>query len=172
MTLFYLEGPDASGKTTLINELMSDVDLLIHNGVYSSTQEAIMEYDNQLFYYEQLMIDTSGEFNFFLDRGFMAENIYGPVIRNTKIEGPEYMRLLNKIISLQAVLILCVPPLETCLKVWNGRREVEYIRNTSNFVKVWDMYNKLSPPLGMRVYHYDYTKDKDFSKIKEFIGDL
>ncbi len=174
MTLFYLEGPDASGKTTLINELVTDNDFLFHNGVYPSTQDAIMEYGNQLYYYEQLMLDTSGKFNFFLDRGFMAENIYGPVMRNTKIEGPEYMHLLNKMIQLNVVLILCVPSLETCLDVWSERKEIEYVEEKEDFTKIWKGYAELvrSPPLSMRSYHYDYTEDKDFSIIKEFVGGL
>lgn len=173
MTLFYLEGPDASGKTTLINELMDEEnDIFIHNGVYPSTADAIFRYDYQLFEYEQLMLNTSGKFNFFLDRGFMAENIYGPIMRDTRIEGPEYMKLLNKMIDLKVVLILCVPPIDTCVCVWSKRKEVEYVKNMENFMKIWEGYARLyrNPPLGIKSYHYDYTTDN--GKIHEFIGGL
>lgn len=128
------EGPDASGKSTLINQLMErhPNNCYIHNAV---TQDIHSLHKNTI----DAALVASQEHWVFIDRLHLSEQIYGTIFRN----GPSYDvstfdRELDNILNLHR--ILCMVDKETSLAKHAERKDKEMFDDIS---KVWDMYNSI-----------------------------
>lgn len=129
-----VEGSDASGKSTLINQLMEahPNNCYIHNAVTSDIKSL---HNNTI----ETAILASYEHWVFIDRLHLSEYIYGTVFRN----GPSYnveefdKMLTNKIPSIKR--ILCVVDKETVLAKHAERKDKEMFNDIS---QIWDMYNE------------------------------
>jgi thymidylate kinase len=130
-----IEGCDASGKSTLINQLMEAhpnncyIHCAVTNDINSLHQNAI---DTALVAAQERWV--------FIDRLHLSEKIYANVFRN----GPSYdvdafdRMITNRIPTLKK--ILCVVDKETTLAKHAERKDKEMFDNIS---KVWDMYNNI-----------------------------
>lgn len=130
-----IEGCDASGKSTLINQLMEAhpnncyIHCAVTNDINSLHQNAI---DTALVAAQERWV--------FIDRLHLSEKIYASVFRN----GPSYdvdafdRMITNRIPTLKK--ILCVVDKETTLAKHAERKDKEMFDNIS---KVWDMYNNI-----------------------------
>ena len=130
-----IEGCDASGKSTLINQLMEAhpnncyIHCAVTNDINSLHQNAI---DTALVAAQERWV--------FIDRLHLSEKIYASVFSN----GPSYdvdafdRMITNRIPTLKK--ILCVVDKETTLAKHAERKDKEMFDNIS---KVWDMYNNI-----------------------------
>lgn len=130
--IILIEGCDASGKSTLINQLMERhpnncyIHCAVTNDINSLHQNAI-----------NTALVASQERWVFIDRLHLSETIYGTVFRN----GPSYdveafdKMITNRIPTLKK--ILCIVDKETSLTKHAERKDKEMFDDIS---KVWDMY--------------------------------
>lgn len=127
------EGCDASGKSTLINQLMEKHpnNCYIHNAVTNNIADLHYNTINAA-------LVASQNHWVFIDRLHLSENIYGTIFRN----GPSYnVEAFDQMITKEIPTlkkILCVVDKETSLAKHAERKDKEMFDNIS---KVWDMYN-------------------------------
>ena len=110
--LILFEGPDACGKTTLINSIKKEYDAYIHNGLYPSQQTAIDAYMDQFESFEKY--NQSGLT--LIDRAHWSEQVYGKVIRDTNLLLSDWDMLENKLNDIGAIVILCLAPFTIAAK--------------------------------------------------------
>lgn len=130
-----VEGCDASGKSTLISQLMErhPNNCYIHNAV---TDNIELLHDNTI----DAALVASQEHWVFIDRLHLSEKIYGTVFRN----GPSYnVDQFDKMISsiTKVHKILCLIDKDTSLAKHAGRKDKEMFDDIS---RVWDMYNEVT----------------------------
>ena len=163
--LIYLEGPDFAGKTHLINQIKCDEDVFVHNGVFPSSLEALKEYYFQIRTFGEAVDNEDKDFNFIMDRGPIAEYIYGTIMRNEEVNMDDILWLLNCMRVLDSVLVLCLPPLEVSLEGWESRVDEEYVKKLETYTKIWDAYKEvLSWDLPIPIIHYDFTQTSEYKK--------
>ena len=126
-----IEGCDASGKSTLINQLMErhPNNCYIHNAV---TNDIHSLHENTI----NAALVASQEHWVFIDRLHLSEKMYGTVFRN----GPSYdVDVFDKMISNISTLkkILCIVDKETALAKHAARKDKEMFGDIS---KVYDLY--------------------------------
>ena len=143
-----VEGCDASGKSTLISQLMDRHrnNCYIHNAV---TDDIKSLHENTI----QTAIVASKEHWVFIDRLHLSEKIYGMIFR----DGPSYdVDAFDKYISNISVVkkILCVVDKETSLAKHAERKDKEMFNDIS---KVWDMYNDVNDSSWIR---YNWKTDE------------
>lgn len=153
-------GPDACGKSTLINQLMEKHpnNCYIHNAVTNDIESL-----------HKNTIDTalvaSQEHWVFIDRLHLSEKIYGTIFRN----GPSYdVDAFDRLISYRIPnikKILCIVDKETSLVKHAERKDKEMFDDIS---KVWDMYNEVQD--GWIRYNWKTdTIDLDTLEVKHNI---
>ena len=126
-------GCDASGKSTLISQLMEKHpnNCYIHNAV---TNDIKSLHENTI----DAALVASQEHWVFVDRLHLSEKIYGTIFRN----GPSYdvdafdKMITSKIPTLKK--ILCIVDKDTSLAKHAERKDIEMFNDIS---KIWDMYN-------------------------------
>lgn len=131
-----IEGCDAAGKTTLINQLMEChpnncyIHCAVTNDINSLHQNAI-----------DTALVASQERWVFIDRLHLSEKVYATVFR----DGPSYdvdafdAEITTKVPTLKK--ILCIVDKETSLAKHAERKDKEMFDDVS---RVWDMYDNIS----------------------------
>ena len=142
-----VEGPDCSGKTTLINKLMErhPNNCYIHNAV---TDDIKSLHENTL----QAAYIASKNHWVFIDRLHLSEKIYGTVFRN----GPSYDIDTFDVYAtnfMKVKKILCIVDKETVLAKHAERIDKEMFNNIST---IWDMYNAVDDSSWIR---YNWKTD-------------
>lgn len=161
--LIYVEGPDHAGKTTLINKMRGKKDFVFHNGVYPSPEYAMKTYNNQISYYFDSMVTTFDNWRMFMDRGPIAERVYGEVMRNTLVDMTLLHECLFRLQEAGAQCIMCLPPRNIAIEGWKSRLDSEYIQDSDRYLQVYDMYAAiLERPIILEWEHYDYTKEESY----------
>ena len=113
--MLIVEGPDGSGKTTLIGELREVLNLPVAPRVVSKNTEAMLDLRD--------WVDNNLEEGFqrvIFDRyRLISESIYGPVIRDMQHPGFDdqewLMSRLVKFYNIHPIIIYCLPPLQTVI---------------------------------------------------------
>lgn len=82
--IILVEGPDNSGKTTLINKLLEDKKYKLINFPKKIFGERfVIESPNDKAIFETLLAHLDPKFTYILDRGYLSNIIYSGYIRNT-----------------------------------------------------------------------------------------
>lgn len=130
-----VEGPDCSGKSTLLNSLMAKHPncCYIHNAV-----------TNDIYKLHKNTVDTaliaSKDHWVLIDRLHLSEKIYGTVFRKGPLYDVEaFDKSLDSIPNLHR--ILCMVDKETAMSKHAERKDMEMFDDIS---KVWDMYNEVT----------------------------
>lgn len=113
--MIIFEGPDGSGKTTLINEFREQFDIPIAPRVVGKNTEAMLDLRD--------WVDNNLEEGFqrvIFDRyRLISESIYGPIIRDIQHEGFDdrewLMGRLVKFYNIHPIIIYCLPPLQAVI---------------------------------------------------------
>lgn len=162
-----IEGPDCSGKSTLILEEFNDM-CVIHNGRYPSPMEAFKAYLGQC---------PSPQYNhnnIVWDRNYPSEQIYGRIYRSKNIPQEDIDVLEKHLADIKTVIVLCCPPQGIIIDNWRKLKQQrnEYIENESYFQDIVREYDVVfNSYVSLPVIHYDYMY-KEFNKshpIKERI---
>src|SRR5690349_10848166 len=118
-----LEGPDAAGKTTLAKRLE---DLGYDNIHFGPPPKTAPGETHPAFYQYMSFLANAWPYDNIrsrvLDRFCYGEAVYGPVFRNDRSFEPWMMRLLERVmLSMQGLLVMCLPDWDSVEKVWRER---------------------------------------------------
>ena len=148
--LIVVEGPDGSGKTTLVDYLAKELDgHTIHCGV--PVGHPMIEYVDAA---------TKGLREgpvTIMDRFHLGEQVYGPIMRNGDMLGLKGRLVLEDMLQavFRVIVVICLPPYPTCLDNWHRNRADEYVKDQVKYHDVWLGFQQVSTTLP--VYVYDYT---------------
>lgn len=178
--MLIFEGPDGSGKTTLIKQFQEAFDIPVAPRVVTNKAEAMVNL--------QEWVDTN------LDQGFqymmydrhrlISEPIYGSILRSKQEPGFTEMKWLaprlRRFYHLKPILVYCLPPLQTVFNNVDTDLDNMVVRDRissiySAYVAKAAMDYSFSPT---SIYIWDYTRSptiKDrpwwfnsiYSEIKE-----
>jgi hypothetical protein len=165
-----VEGPDGSGKTTLVTQLVerfpalqlaSRPDLIgdRSSGAYEETLAAIVE--------AAAMVMPPKVY----DRLFLSELIYGDVLRGgSNLTRVQTLYALSLLGALDCPLIVCLPPLPV---VTTNVLESEQLGGVQeNIHRLWQLYS-IANHAFPNVIHYDYTvaggRGRIFSQVSAYL---
>ena len=155
MSIIVVEGPDGSGKTTLIDKARGNQKdryfIVCRASRYQPTIQDAFQYLAWIRY--QKTIDV------ILDRfHFISDRVYGPILRNEDV-----FKALPLDFGLQQVstVIYARPPLDTILaNVTNGSNQLEGVsEKTARIVQEYDLIMAKLKGKGVNIHRYDYTTD-------------
>lgn len=163
-TITILEGADGSGKThlrTVLKRVASANEepvVVIHHGPYPGvgTQELCMRY------LKSMDSALSRGLDVVLDRSWLSEPIYAKVHRDlpSRITSVAQAMLERAALAANAVVVLCRPPLSTCIANFCTRRDEEILASEIKLAKVYSEYGRMATCLP--VVAWDYTQDNLF----------
>jgi len=149
--MILIEGPDCSGKTTLIEEEFGHLNRK-HNGLYPSPTHAYNAYLQQIS--DFLSFNTSIVF----DRMHLSEFIYGTVMRDEyTINSEQFNTIEEQLTIAECITVVCLPHLSKCLKTWWDRQDDEYVSKEQKFISIYEYYTCSHNLSNVPVLYYDYT---------------
>lgn len=151
-----VEGPDGSGKSTLIANHFSDFQV-VHNGVFNSPEDAYLAYAAQL-----SILEDSEKIVF--DRMHISQDIYGPICRNEPRKLKSHRAIETLLYYREAVVVLCYT--NQSHKNWQERNRGngEYIRDLDRYLEIFSEYHfdKIGEHTSLPFILYDYTVDENW----------
>lgn len=166
MALIIVEGCDGAGKTTLINKLQKDLNLIT---IKSPRPRNYQDCKDLL---ARTLLLAEGT-NVICDRiGIISEPIYGPICRNTlgfppKSETEKILEAINPII------IHCNPPVHACLENQHVKEQMPGV--TDNTLKLYAAYNEWMCQLAgqsLCLIEYDYLQDSYAELLSDIRNNL
>jgi len=159
--IYLFEGPDHSGKDTLIQRMTPKKDVIyFHNSTYPSQAHAMRAYRGQLRQVEDILQHTFSDVTFVFNRCHISSWIYGQIIRNEHILDHEYIAIEERFKALNAQVIRCLPPKETCINGWANRVNSEYVKDQDLMEQVYDFYaHDFDSVTSLPYITYDYTQE-------------
>lgn len=151
--IIYIEGPDCCGKSTLVNALKREGDLVIHNGRYDTAQIAYNTYIKQLQDFKE-----SKHERLILDRGVLSEIVYGQVMRDTVGDVVQLKVIFDMLQEFAYDIIICLPPFGPTVIKWARRLDEEYVNQFEQFVTIYEMFQRLPKEVSETMIH-DYTQN-------------
>ena len=157
-----IEGPDCSGKTSLMHALFPKEEGVVHeHSGPPSNHGAWADYTNMLF----RLWNTQHTMNVVFDRFIYGELVYGPLLRpKTKHDFTSaHARMLERILlSMQGVLIAAQTDFATTRQLFLERQEQELLKSDSQLQTTWELFELLFnstilPSLPM--VRYDFQQD-------------
>lgn len=158
--LVILEGPDGAGKTTLAAKLVAGMigdPHYEHCGPYRDMSDGLPR-----LYVEAMAPALLGLSSVVLDRSWLSEGIYGPIYRGGSRLQPYAVSMLERIAArCETIVVLCLPPLETCLEAWRTRASSgdEYVKAESTMKLIHAAYRSM--PTTLPTVIYDYTQHSE-----------
>lgn len=148
LTIF--EGPDGGGKTTAANAYA-----MMRCAQYVHFDQTSSVYD----YAEGVWIAFSGKSEVVFDRSWLSERPYGLVYRGglDRLQPADRVMLERLAFYCDAVVVKCMPPLETVLRNYEKRRSTEMLSSADQLAEVYRLY--MREPTRLPVLFYDYTAD-------------
>lgn len=182
--MIIVEGPDNSGKSTLISHLSNRFGLVKFKNVRSGPPVNAADLYARARYMINRCISTHSN-NFILDRlNLISESIYGPLCRGRDLWLSIYkdkQDLLTALNSLHPFYIYCRPP-ENIIMNMKTHQEKDYdtpehLQKVNGELKnIIQAYDNYFAPFERDYYYfhkYDYTKDGSLelllTKLKEYL---
>jgi uracil-DNA glycosylase len=150
-----LEGPDGGGKTTLARELELLKYRYVHCGVPKPKQDL---FD---FYTKVVLAAISVKQDTVIDRCYLGEGIYGPVMRGADRLGERGRTLLQRLCRAHGVVeVICLPDYATVELNWRAKKS-DYVKSTFQLTELYERYGDLATDPYYR--WYDYTSQHALS---------
>lgn len=153
MALIIVEGCDGAGKTTLINKLQKDLNLI----TIKSPRPRDYKDCKDLLARTLLLAERT---NVICDRiGIISEPIYGPICRNT-LGFPPKSETERILMAINPIIIHCNPPIHACLENIKSESQMPGVEN--NLIRLHEAYNEWMGMLSHDshfVIEYDYLAD-------------
>jgi hypothetical protein len=135
--IWILEGPYGSGKSTLASALHTRGWKYMHAGAPKPGEDVFNSY------FRMLCSAIGSGRDAVLDRCYLSESIYGPIMRGKDALGKEkrdYLRLLSVTAGVRN--IICLPPIEVCLENWQRKHKAgaDYVDNENKFLSIYMTY--------------------------------
>lgn len=168
--MIIVEGPDGSGKTTLIQRLASELDLPIAPRVVTKDMEAMVD----LQAWTEKNIRAGFQPVIFDRHRMISEPIYGPIFREKPQPGFEdihwFTEMMVGLYDMEPIIIYCLPPLEVVWHNIRGDDDNQILHDAPDQVRsVWGAYyNKAITEWAFRpvnTFIYDYTQQYNTSVL-------
>lgn len=153
--ILIIEGPDGVGKSTLARLLADTYNLQYHHeGPLPPGVNALDYYGGVLQRARRHRHDTAQ--GTVLDRLFLGETVYGPLLRKGSRLDPAGVILMQRLVSAAgAMQILCLPPYEVCLRNWQSDRPELISRDSEDVFRA--SYIGFAEQVAGQ-YLFDYTR--------------
>lgn len=170
MSIIVVEGVDASGKSTLLEnarlEIKKKYFVLLRHSQRPYTPHDVMDFLD--------LIENTILPNLVVDRHpLISEPIYGPILRGENLvagfedKDSATKRLKHTIER----IIYCRPPAYQIKENLHRLPQLKGVKeNIQNLIEAYDQRMVELEKAGMKVFHYDYT-DPDVSLVDLFFGD-
>lgn len=182
--MIIVEGPDNSGKSTLITYLSQRFGLKKFKNIRSGPPVNAADLYSRTRYMVEQCIKTRSN-NFILDRlNLISETIYGPICRGKDLWQSIYkdkQDLLTSISNMHPFYIYCRPPIEKILDM-STHQEKEYdtpehlMKVNGELKSIIQAYDNYFASFEGDYYHfhkYDYTKESSLelliTKLQEYL---
>lgn len=157
--MIIVEGPDNSGKSTLIKQLLE-----LDPGLRILKRKKFDRHKDQTIgtsYLEELIPKDGDRVSHgyaIADRFFASECIYGTLFRNgCRMTASEHRAVRNLLVSYGTVLVYCRPPRESIEKTWNERPQL-YDRDP---LRIYNEYEErlydIFKGADQASFNYDWT---------------
>lgn len=170
--MIVVEGPDGSGKTTLIRHLARETGLPVAPRVVSKNAEAMVD----LKQWVEDNVNAGFQATIFDRHRLFSEPIYGPILRQhfePGFDDPDWFRTqLYSFYQARPVVIYCLPPFEV---VWSNVEhdpENTVVNERRNMRAIWGAYlNKATTcdVLYGHTWRYDYTDEATALAIRRLL---
>jgi hypothetical protein len=165
--LIILEGPDGAGKTTLAQQLVHEFNAkLIRHDAQPERAEMFPYFINSL----REAAKHDGRVIF--DRCWLSEPIYGAVLRNGGDRVGINRRALDRVaLGIGAVVIRCLPALDTVLENFNKNRHEQLPQKDEQMKAIYERYehSRWVQYVG-RQYAYTYTRPGALGDLRDWLG--
>lgn len=167
--MIIVSGPDNSGKTTLVKRLCEDLGL---NNMPKCTSLPL--WANPDDYFDWVMSTLArGQANDIVDRCYIDELVYGPVMRGKVSFSPMQIDLANKLFeACQPLLIVTDPGLVAISKSYAERDQYPELRENLAVREEYYSVLKNRPFSEVPKYIFDYRFDPDYQLVKSFVKDF
>lgn len=159
-----IEGPDHSGKSTLIQHILEEFGNQVelspasHQGPHRNRPA----FRDPLAVHERVYgailneLASQGKVQIH-DRLFFSELVYGEVLRGgSTFSWAESVHVNRLLTAISPPIVFCLPPLEVITNKIYGATHMEGV--TDNITKIYEAYVALSALRNPRVTLYDYTR--------------
>lgn len=166
VTIF--EGPDGGGKTTAAKAFAGLTGAhYVHLGPLPRVDRGLSR-----IYVEAMLPALLGYQPVVLDRSWLSEVPYGTVYREGRLRTDAIdIRLLERLAwRCGAVVVRCLPSIETCIGNFLSRQSDEYLDTTEQLRKIHQLYADMRTSLC--VVDYDYTQLGYGQWAKQLINDV
>jgi thymidylate kinase len=164
--ILLFEGPDASGKTTLVESLIKrnpGTWEIHHHGAFPTPNAAFTAYERLL---ESI---SENPRNVLIDRMHISERIYGQYFHNIWMSDRRYWYIDKVCNELDVRLVWCLPPWRAVRKIWHSRIDDEMIKDESQLEQVYDAYNAIAEYTNLDTILYDYTQPGAFEDFGKWV---
>ena len=159
-SVIILEGPDGGGKTTLARWLRDQRGYQIVKTNAPSPKENVFKS-----YTDSLLAAVESGQPTVLDRHYLGEGIYGPLLRGEDRLGRQGRDLLERLIAACGVrLVICSPPWAELVKGWAGKDDL--LKRQAQLRQVRQAYLSEARRLGLEVYDWTRAADGPVSYLK------
>jgi hypothetical protein len=169
--LIIVEGPDGSGKTTLIKKLEKDLYLPIHERFCNSdgsptrndpTWTQVTGERSELFYHAYTDTSTldSQPISIYDRHAMISEYVYGPMVRGVlppQFDSPQASQMI-KAIAKRSLLVLCKPPLDRLISSVRAQPQMDGVHDRTESIKA--AYDALYVYWPGAKITYDFTADQ------------
>lgn len=167
-----VEGPDGSGKTTLMGELKRRFELGSYPRFSTSLGGPIPELA------KRVETATSTLFNaplpFILDRHpLVSEMVYGPILRGRPVDPHfvdlEWVSCYSQGLMKRCIIVFCIPPLPRVranvqANIWDQMPGV-----AEHIDAIYTSYLSIAARWGGPHFIYDYTKPVHVSQLRKYL---
>lgn len=168
--MIIIEGPDNTGKTTLMDRLIEDIGLIKAPMKFNPhDKEDVCQYVKDFYDVAYNYLSQHQILKEVWDRIYFSELIYGPLKRDGVCFTEEQSILLPQLLKkIRPLVIICNTDIET---IKNNLHEREQYINENEIEEMKDQYDRLYDkvtPITPYIYHYNYKHD-DYDSLKHFV---
>lgn len=167
--MIILEGPDGTGKSTLINQLRTHLKLNLRPRFADSLGGPV---DNV---YDAMMADLNsgvGKDHLYDRYPFISEPIYGTHVRGTYDPRFGSQEMNDSLDYYKPLVILCAPKYETGLANVSASEQMPGV--VENYRKIWEGYYSfmMNYPHGLILWDYEnMILENLFEKVENYLND-
>lgn len=154
-----VDGPDGSGKSTVVDFLCNEFNLLRHHLVKLKPNETVEDF------YKKFIVNLKLSDNNIFDRCYFSNIVYSRVFKDSKIVSEEIQK---EILERTNFVIFCLPSYDKYIEHFNSLRESRF-ELYSNMVPVYEEFKELSKTLKNSDKYIEYnmfTDSLDYLKSK------
>lgn len=159
-----LEGPDGAGKSHLADRLRSEFGFeYIHSDKPRPGENLFYTYTCTLW---KAILSRRPVV---IDRLYLGELVYGPIMRGDSLLTMMQVNLLNRVKRANGVReVLCLPPFDVCRSHWASGRP-EYVPDYTKFRLIYEGYEALE---HLTDFRYDWTTEDTGIVLPKFFNPL